>query len=139
MNLPHFETLIQTVLGRVQALDCLDIEKVFLDRDEPVDRKECPAVIVRMVECTPGGPDGNTWVLSLGVELVTYATDTSRMERSVLSKKIYDALMSDRTVGDRSTLLTPQGLRFVAANSDGHANAVIHLFSATYRRTSLNA
>ena len=137
MNLPHFESLAQTLYVRMQALDCLVSEKVFLDRLEPVDRKECPCVVVRMVECSPSGQDGNTWVLSLGVELVTYATDTPRAERSAISKMIYDAVMGERTLGDKATFLTPQGLRFDAANSDGHANAVIHLFSATYRQSSM--
>jgi len=136
--MPSFhQQLLQRVVATQQALATVPAARVFVEREAPIEKDECPAVNVALVESRQEsivGSDGEWDLLQLTVKL-KLAVHTRVEPQTTLADPViaeaHAALLADPSLGGVALRLSFEGSERRSAAADGSAGIYELSYEAT--------
>jgi hypothetical protein len=129
----YHQALLQAAAYTQQALVAVATERVFIEREAPIERDECPAVNVSLGPARNEGTlgsEGQYDLLRLSVQLQV-SVHTRGVPHTLMADPIlgeaHTALMSDPTLGGLALRLAFKGSTPRAAVADGNVAGIVDL------------
>jgi len=127
------EAIILAVRAKLNQLATVPASRVYRSRETAITRAESPAVVLRKdSDPAPENRNVDERRLHFVIEIYTRG-ENAEADADPIEVEIHDALMVDRTLGDKCILLEAGDTIFVDANADLPAHRTEMHFSALYR------